>query len=193
MSGARHVYEVYIKAAPEQVWQAITDPDFTRRYFHGTAIESTFETGAPLRYVLADAATAVVGTVEVFEPPTRLVMTWSFQYRPELAAEPPSRVSWLIALMGDGLTRLVVEHGDLAKSPITWTHVEHGWHWVLDGLKTLLETGASLPAIASEAAEPPTADPEGEWHRSLRVAAHNATWNGSPSRPPNGRPTTTRS
>ena len=48
MSAPTHVYEIFVKASPRRVWQAITDPDYTRRYFHRTAIESTFEPGAGL-------------------------------------------------------------------------------------------------------------------------------------------------
>jgi uncharacterized protein YndB with AHSA1/START domain len=32
------VYEVSIKATPEQIWEAITQPDWTARYFHGARI-----------------------------------------------------------------------------------------------------------------------------------------------------------
>ena len=178
MAAARHVYEVYIKAPPEQVWEAITDPTFTRQYFHHTDLETTFEPGAPYRFGLPDGRDAVVGIIEECDPPHRLVMTWSAQYRPDLAAEPPSRVTWVLTPMGDGLTRLVLEHGDLAKSPQTWAAVEHGWNWVLDGLKTLVETGTSLPDIAEGAGDPPASDPEGEWHRTMGIAANNGTWEG---------------
>lgn len=175
-TGTKHIYEVYIRATPEAVWQAIVDPAFTAKYFHGTHWEAPFDEGAPYRSLLADGTTAVVGTIEECAPPRRLVMTWSFQYAPELAAEPPSRVTWTVTPVGDGLTRLNVEHGDLAKSPITWAHVEHGWNWVLDGLKTLVETGEPLPPIAAGAEDPPAADPEAEWHRSMAIAANNGTW-----------------
>ena len=47
MAAPRHIFQTYIRATPEAVWQAITDPEFTRRYFHRTAIESTFTPGAP--------------------------------------------------------------------------------------------------------------------------------------------------
>ena len=45
---ATQVYSVFIRATPEQVWDAITKPEFTTRYFYGTKIDSTFEPGAPL-------------------------------------------------------------------------------------------------------------------------------------------------
>jgi uncharacterized protein YndB with AHSA1/START domain len=35
------VYSIFIRATPEQVWEAITTPEFTRRYFHGSEIDST--------------------------------------------------------------------------------------------------------------------------------------------------------
>ena len=33
------VYSVFIRATPEQIWDAITKPEFTERYFHGVRIE----------------------------------------------------------------------------------------------------------------------------------------------------------
>jgi uncharacterized protein YndB with AHSA1/START domain len=42
------VYQVFIKASPEQIWEAITKPEFTSRY-RGSLVDSTFEAGAPYR------------------------------------------------------------------------------------------------------------------------------------------------
>ena len=75
-----HIYQTYIRASAEQVWQAITDPEFTKRYWHRTAFESAFEPGSPYRMVLPDGSDAVVGTIEEVEPPRRLVMTWRILY-----------------------------------------------------------------------------------------------------------------
>ena len=33
------VYRVFIKATPEAIWEAITRPDFSERYFHGVRVE----------------------------------------------------------------------------------------------------------------------------------------------------------
>jgi hypothetical protein len=44
------VYQLFIKATPEQIWEAITTPEFTQRYFHGARITVTPESyreGAP--------------------------------------------------------------------------------------------------------------------------------------------------
>ena len=106
MPAPRHVFRIHIRATPEQVWQAITDPEFTRRYFHRTAFESTLEPGErDAVRCCPTAADAVVGEIEEVEPPRRLVMTWRALYDPAMADEPPSRVEWIIADGGDGVTR----------------------------------------------------------------------------------------
>jgi hypothetical protein len=33
------VYQLYIKARPEQIWEAITNPDLTQKYFFGGRVE----------------------------------------------------------------------------------------------------------------------------------------------------------
>ena len=33
------VYQLYIRATPEQVWDAITNPDTIAKYFHGGQVE----------------------------------------------------------------------------------------------------------------------------------------------------------
>jgi uncharacterized protein YndB with AHSA1/START domain len=156
------------------VWQAITDPAFTRQYFHRTAFESTLEPGSGMRYVLPDGADAVVGEIEEVEPPRRLVMTWRALYDPAMAAEPPSRVEWHLDDGGEGVTRVTTIHRDLAFSPTTSASVGEGWTWILDSMKSLLETGTPLPA--SEPARAPVDDADGEWHRAVAVEANNSTW-----------------
>jgi uncharacterized protein YndB with AHSA1/START domain len=174
MPAARHQYEIYIRATPEQVWEAILNPAFTRQYFHGTAFDRPPVQGQPFRTSMPDGTPAVAGVIEVLEAPRRLVHTWRTLYDAELAAEPVGRVEWEVESAGEGLTRLRLVHGDLAQSPKTWANVEHGWVWILDGLKTLLETGVPLPPVESE--PPPVAEPDAAWHRFQAVEANNSTW-----------------
>jgi uncharacterized protein YndB with AHSA1/START domain len=176
MPAARHQYEIYIRATPEEVWTAITDPSFTRQYFHGTAWDEPPVEGEPFRTSLASGGGAVDGVVEVADRPRRLVHTWHTLYDPELAAEPPSRVEWHIDPAGEGLTRLRLVHGDLGLSPKTWANVEHGWVWILDAMKTLLETGERLPPVTAPADGATVDDPAAEWHRMQGIEANNSTW-----------------
>ena len=41
MERPRHVFQVYIRTTPERLWQAITDPAFTKRYFFQTRVDTT--------------------------------------------------------------------------------------------------------------------------------------------------------
>ena len=43
------VYCIYVAATPEKVWQALTDPVFTRQYFFGLATVSTCSSRTPAR------------------------------------------------------------------------------------------------------------------------------------------------
>ena len=174
MAITKHVYQIFIKATPEQVWDAIVEPSWTRRYFHGTAFDSPPVNGEPYRTSLADGRPAVDGTIEEMDPPKRLVMTWHTLYDAAMSEEPPSRVEWLLEPAGEGLTRLRLEHGDLARSPLTWANVKDGWVYVLDGLKTVVETGESLPPLTVELTA--LDDAAGEWHRTQGIECNNSTW-----------------
>lgn len=175
MSSTRHVYRVYIRAAPAQVWQAITDPAFTRRYFHGIGFDAPPEAGSAYTTSMPDGQLAVDGVIEVCEPPYRLVQTWHVLHDAAMAGEPPSRVEWTLTDAADGLTRLDLVHGDLARSPLTWAMVKDGWVWILDGLKSLVETGETLPAETRNEPEP-IGDAVDEWHRTLGIQANNSIW-----------------
>ena len=174
MSAPKHVYQMHIRATAEEVWQALTDPAFTRQYFHRTAIESTFAAGEPWRMTLPDGGEAVCGVIEEVDPPRHLVMTWRVLYDAAMAEEPPGRVEWLLAENGDGVTRVTTIHRDLGRSPLTSASVADGWHWVIDSLKSLLETGAPLDGTAAPA--PAIADGDADLHRMLAVDANNAAW-----------------
>ncbi len=176
MAITAHVYQTFIRATPEQVWQAITDPAWMPRYFHGTAPEQPFGRGQPYRTtIVADGRPAVEGVIEEMDPPRRFVQTWRVLYDPAMAEEPPSRVTWEIDPVGENLTRVRLVHGDLAGSPLTWANVKDGWVWVLDSMKSLIETGQPLPPTTSGAGTP-LAEPVDSWHRAQGIEANNSIW-----------------
>ena len=137
------VYRVFIKATAEQVWEAITNPDFTEKYFYGVRIDTKPE----LRVTHAYDGSDTYGEDSVFEwdPPRRLVHGWRSKWNPELSVEEPSRVTWEIEPSENGVTLLTVVHDRLEGAPKTAASVSGpGWMRVLSGLKTLLETGEPL-------------------------------------------------
>ena len=142
------VYQVFIKASPETIWDAITNPELTARYFHGSLVDSTFEPGTPYRGWSPDRTQLWVdGEVLESDAPRRLVHTWRSLYNDEQAVEEPSRVTWEIDPRDDGVSLLTVVHDRLEGAPKTAEGVSgEGWMHVLSGLKTLLETGQPLGA-----------------------------------------------
>jgi uncharacterized protein YndB with AHSA1/START domain len=139
---ATQVYQVFIKASPEKIWEAITTSGFTTRYFHGAAIEVS-----PERYLSRgpDGATWGDGPVFEYDPPRRLVHEWRSLYDADMASEQPSRVTWEIEPQDGGYCQLTVTHDQLGGAPKTAASVSGaGWMFVLSGLKTLMETGIPL-------------------------------------------------
>lgn len=138
------VYQVFIKATPERVWEAITTPEFTRQYFYEASITAD---GNSRRLVSVgpDGSTWADEEISEYDPPHRLVHTWRSLYDPDMAAEQPSRVTWEIAPQDGGVCMLTVVHDRLEGAPRTAASVSGpGWMLVLCGLKTLLETGEPI-------------------------------------------------
>lgn len=138
-----HVFQIYIRCTPEQLWDGITSADLTRRYFHETAVESTWEPGAPVVYRNPDGSTAVEGEVVTAEPPLRLTITWRVLYDPAAAQEAPSRVTWEIEQLGESC-RLTLTHDQFPDGSAVYDGVGEGWPMLLSSLKSLIETDEPL-------------------------------------------------
>jgi uncharacterized protein YndB with AHSA1/START domain len=138
---ATQVYSVFIKTTPEQIWEAITDPEFTEKYFYASRVElanGRRRAFGPEGQLWGDEA------ILEEDPPRRLVHGWRALYDSELAEEATSRVTWEIDQQEGGVSRLTVTHDQLEGAPKTAESVAGGWMYVLSGLKTLLETGEPL-------------------------------------------------
>jgi uncharacterized protein YndB with AHSA1/START domain len=158
-------YTIYIQATPERVWQALTDPADTSRYWrHQKAGPKTFRSewrkGSTWDLLHEDVGLTVSDHEQVIlesEPPTVLAYTWH-TVTPEWAAEvgmdedtaatwraePRSKVSVAIDDVGHGVVKLTLVHDGFAPGTAILPAISEGWPAVLSSLKTLVETGASL-------------------------------------------------
>ena len=100
---------MFIRATPEQVWDGITKPEFTARYFYGSVIDSTSSRARRTPAGRGPLEQYVDGEVLESDPPRKLVTTWRALYDPETAAEPHSRVTWEIEPQEGGVTKLTVD------------------------------------------------------------------------------------
>jgi uncharacterized protein YndB with AHSA1/START domain len=137
-----HMYVSYIRTTPEKLWQALTDPEFTKQYWFGMRSESDWKPGSPWKLVASSSGEVWdSGAVIEADPPRRLVLRWVHQMMPEMKAE------------GDTICTMEIECGkDACKLTITHTSeranakvieaVSGGWPQVISNLKSLMETGA---------------------------------------------------
>jgi uncharacterized protein YndB with AHSA1/START domain len=153
------VYTTYIRTTPERLWQALTEPAFTERYWSIT-FDTDWKPGSPMLWrtrglTIADPDQVVVES----EPYRRLSYTWhtltaewaesldlTGEARDALAAESRSKVTFEIEPLGEQV-RLTVIHDDLDPGGLTGSMISQGWPRVLANLKTLLETGDTLPDL----------------------------------------------
>ncbi len=129
----------YIATTPEQLWQALTDPEQTLRYWNHRNV-SAWTKGADWAHRRVDGHDDTVGTILEIDPPRRLAHSWMFTSEPG-QADRESRVTFDIEPTA-GLVRLTLTHEDLPAEHVR--DVTGGWSLVLANLKTLLETGEPM-------------------------------------------------
>jgi uncharacterized protein YndB with AHSA1/START domain len=146
MSKPEFVYTTYIETTAEQLWHALTDGDFTERYWFGHRVASAWEIGSPYKFAKQGKDT-VEGKVLVSEPPKRLSYTWD-PCSPDAKRERTSRVTFDLEPRGK-VVKLTVTHDNLDEGGKTFRDISGGWPMVIANLKSLLETGHPLPADLS--------------------------------------------
>jgi DNA-binding transcriptional ArsR family regulator/uncharacterized protein YndB with AHSA1/START domain len=150
------VYTTYINTTPEQLWTALTEPAFTKRYW-GVALVSDWKVGSTVTWELekvtiADDAQVVL----VSDPPRRLSYTWhtitpefsaayggDAEYLATASAERRSTITFDLEPQAD-LVKLTVTHDDFEPGSIVLPGITEGWPSIIASLKTMLETGAPL-------------------------------------------------
>jgi DNA-binding transcriptional ArsR family regulator/uncharacterized protein YndB with AHSA1/START domain len=149
-------YTTYIKTTPERLWQALTEPAFTERYWK-TTFETDWQVGSTVTWhtrgvTIADPEQVVLES----EPYRRLSYTWH-TFTPELAqahgfsdevlaktaGEARSKVTFEIEPL-DELCKLTVVHDGFEPESTVLGLISGGWPRVLSDLKTLLETGETF-------------------------------------------------
>ncbi|MFJ6718256.1 SRPBCC domain-containing protein [Streptomyces sp. NPDC091259] len=163
MSDSAINYTLYVQADPARVWQALTEPALTRRYW-GMSFETDWGVGSRMDWIergarIGDPAQVVLECV----PNRRLSYTWhtftpqwaaavgiAEELRAELARERRTKVTYEIEPVGDTLARLTVVHEGFEPGGTLIGMCARAWPFLASSLKTLLETGAPLPEPGHE-------------------------------------------
>ena len=149
MTKPESVHVIVIAKPPEEVWEGLTSPEFTKQYWHQTEVQSDFKVGSPIRFLLETGEVACEGEILSARHPSELAYTWQFPNNPETKDEPPSRVTFKLEQIGAG-TKLTMIHDQFPPGSKMLGMVHEGWPRVLSGLKTLLESGTAVDFTAEE-------------------------------------------
>jgi uncharacterized protein YndB with AHSA1/START domain len=139
---SQFVYVTYISSSAEKVWNALMDPEMTRKYW-GHLNVSDWKVGSDWKH--EDPSTGqvrIVGKVVESTPPRRLVITWAFPAEAQVP-DKYTRVTFEIESAGKAV-RLKVTHDELEPGSEMESGITRGWPVVLSNLKTLLETGNAM-------------------------------------------------
>ncbi|MBV9458470.1 MAG: SRPBCC family protein [Bradyrhizobium sp.] len=140
MSKPVFVYTTYIETTAERLWHALTDGDFTERYWFGHRITSDWKVGSPYGFK-NQGKTTVEGQVLISDPPRRLAFSWNNR-KEEAKDEGTSRVTFDLEPRGT-VVKLTVTHDELSENALR--DISGGWPMVIASLKSLLENGKPLP------------------------------------------------
>jgi uncharacterized protein YndB with AHSA1/START domain len=151
------VYATYIRTTPEKLWEALTNGDFSVKYWMGFRVQIEQKAGGSMRILPPNGKEGIekygdhAGKVLAWEPPKRLVYEFvCCKDAPEVAAkrEGPSRVTYELTPTG-AMVRLRLIHEnllpeDLGTDPNSFRGINNGWPAILSSLKSLLETGEAI-------------------------------------------------
>jgi uncharacterized protein YndB with AHSA1/START domain len=140
LSASKFVYVTFIRTTPEQLWSALTTPEFTKQYWFGMHCESEWKAGASWRLMFQDGRVADSGEIVEAERPKRLVIKWRNEFRPEIKAEGYARCTIDLEPTGQAVKLTITHEMDRTGTQFIEA-VSGGWPRIISNLKSLLETG----------------------------------------------------
>ena len=138
------VYTIYIAATPEQVWEALTSAEFSRKYFFGNAVEVDLKIGGAYIVRTPDGSLHISGEVIECDPPKKLTVTFNVNWPTLIEKLGPTLVSYEIEPAGDAVQLTMSESHDRPIDDDILSGGRQGWPAILSSLKSLLETGDAL-------------------------------------------------
>jgi uncharacterized protein YndB with AHSA1/START domain len=142
MARSTFVYVTYIRTTPQRLWSALTsDVQFMKQYWFGTHCDSQWTPGSSWKMLKSDGTITDSGEILEAEPPRRLVIRWTNQWKPELAAEGQSLCTIELEPSGTAV-KLSITHTIEREPSNLIVAVSGGWPKILSNLKSLLETGS---------------------------------------------------
>lgn len=177
MSETEFVYVTYIRTTPEALWEALTDPEFTARYW-GAKLHSDWTEGAELlweefgdeprdlgqRVLVADKPNVLSYSWQQLQPQHRQYLDLTDEQFEQARNERRSKVTFTITAAEDengavpGVVKLSVVHDDFEPGSPMLDGISGGWPAILASLKSMLETGDPLSQANDASPKRPAQD-----------------------------------
>jgi uncharacterized protein YndB with AHSA1/START domain/GNAT superfamily N-acetyltransferase len=142
MSELRHVADIEVGAPPDRVWNAIVDPELSRRYYYGCAFHGDLRPGSAWSYRFGNGQPAIAGTVLEAEAPRRLRLTARFLFDPNASQDPEFRISWELEPRPGGRTLLRLAHDEFPSENMSY-HLSDTLPQILLGVRVVVDPEAA--------------------------------------------------
>ncbi|TDF94789.1 SRPBCC family protein [Paenibacillus piri] len=158
MNNSTFVYVTYIATTPEKLWEALTNGEFTEKYWFGRKIQSDWNEGSPVTFRIENGTVAAQGVVLKSRP--HQLLSYTFQWAEDRTVREQSTKVTFELLPMDSIVKLSLKHEELLPTDFRSEHtgfngisndgINNGWPVILSGLKSLLENGNPLSLRRAE-------------------------------------------
>ncbi len=155
MEDLKFTHQSHIRTTRDRLWQALTDPNITEKYWSGNRLESDWAIGSPVRLMDGEMLRDEGEVLECIAG-ERLAYTWRPRFAIEFEGDDatpvafaeadaamPTRVLFTIQDFGPQLW-LTLQHENFAPDSKLFPIITFGWPFYMSSLKSLLETGSGL-------------------------------------------------
>ena len=149
------VYATFIRTTPEKLWEALTNGDFSEKYWMGFRVEVEQKVGGRIRILPPKGSVGRSdhgGDVLACEKYKKLSYTWMKEkHEKDAQRDGLSRVTYELTPAGDHVKLVLIHENliseDVSTDPGTFKGVNNGWPAVISSLKSLLETGEAISFV----------------------------------------------
>ena len=150
-----YVYATYIRTTPEKLWEALTNGDFSEKYWMGFRVEIEPRAGGRIKILPPKGSVGRSdhgGDVLVYEKFKRLTYQWMKErHEKDPKRDGLSRVTYELQPAGDHVKLTLIHENlisdDVSADPNGFGGINNGWPMVLSSLKSLLETGKHMEFV----------------------------------------------
>ena len=132
-------YTIFIAKPAKDVWGALTEKKTIDQYYMAPVHTLELKKGGRISY--GGDTELMSGTITEVESPKTLVHTFKFAG----SDDAETRVAYQIKPIGDAMCSLTISHTGFKAEDQTFADFSGGWPVIASSLKTLLETGRTLP------------------------------------------------